>query len=113
MRDERARISTSRLDLQHWGFNFQTIAAVEEVANVADDLASGTESLTHVRIHDHIDIAMPIASFHIGETIPTVRQRLQRFTEQLPRRYFERKLAPGGASDCSGGADEVAFIEQP
>ncbi len=70
------------------------------------------KNFTHLRIHDQVDIALAVAEFNIGQTVPLLRQRQQVFAEKRDLFDVDAEFAGARAKQISADADVVAEVEQ-
>ena len=112
VRDERPRGGAARDRLHHRRFDFEKSARVEEAPNRRDDVRPHFEDPARIRIHDQVEIALPVADLDIGEAVPLLRQRQMTLGEKRERRGPDRQLARAGPEQVAGNAHMVAEIQQ-
>jgi len=111
MRHERPRVAAARNLLQHRGIDVEEVALVEQPAHGRDDPGPRPENLTHGRVGDQVDVALPVADLHVLQSVPFLGQRPQRLRQQLEGLDLECDLSTARLEDRPGGADDIAGIE--
>ena len=96
---------------QHRRFALVEAALIDEPAHLGDDLRARDEDLANVRIDGEIDVALPVALFDVGEPVPLIGQRRERFAQDLERRDVQRQLAHLRAKHEAARPDEIAAVE--
>ncbi len=93
MRHKRPCGGAARNRVHHRRFDFQIIARDKKLAHRLDDFRACGENLTCVFVGDQIQIALAVFLFLIGQAVEFLRQRPQRFGQQLQAGYADRQLA--------------------
>ena len=83
----------------------------ELTADRGDRRGAHLEHPAGVVVHDEVDVALAEAGVDVGETVPLVGKRSQRFGEQLEPGDLHRQLALAGRHDGAVDADPVAQVE--
>ena len=76
------------------------------------DAAARFEDATRVRIDDQIEIALPVAGFHVGQPVPLLGQRQQALGEEVKSRRPDGEFVRLGPEQTPFDANPVAEIEQ-
>ena len=79
--------------LHHRRLDLQEAPQVEEVADLADDLAADDENAPHLRPDDQIDVPAAISGLDVAQPVPFSRQWPQRFRQDLEAFGRDRDLA--------------------
>ena len=66
----------------------------------------------HLGIDHQVDVALPIARFDIGQTMPFFRQRPQTLGEQTKPFGFNRQFFGSGAKQMASDPDNVADVHR-
>ena len=74
---KRTRGGSSCIGYQHGGLNLHEIAAIQEIADLLDDLGSLDKGILDLRVHDQVHISLPIAGIRIRQAVEFLRQGLQ------------------------------------
>lgn len=89
--------------------NLEEALVVEHAAQAREELGAQAEGLLHLRVHDQVRLALPVALVHVREPVPLVREREQRLGQHLPAPHVHRHLAllrpfhrPPHANDVTG-----------
>lgn len=69
---------------------------VEELSDVVDDLGSGDEDVTGVRVHDQIQVSLPVSRLEVDQTF-TAGELMQTWREKLDFRDLQRQLSSLGS----------------
>ena len=64
-----------------------------------------------LRVHDQVDVALPVARLDVLEPVPLLGQRAQRLGQERQRLHRHRQLAGARAHHLAGDADEVAQVQ--
>ena len=70
MRDERPGHGPTGDGLHHRRFDFDESVGIERAAHRLHQLAALQKDFAHFRIHHQVDVALAIAQFDVGETVP-------------------------------------------
>ncbi len=89
VRDEWTRRGAAGDGLHHRRLHFDEAMAVEPVADVLHDLGPRHERLLHVIVDDEIDVALPVALLHVGESVPLGWQRAECLDEKVKASRFD------------------------
>ena len=94
--------------MHHRRFDFKEASFDEEGSNASDDSAASGKDAMDLRIGNQVDIALPIAGFHVRQPVPLFWKRSEGFAQ-------EGKLCdPNGEFIClrakenAGHADPIA-----
>ena len=98
--------------MHHRGLDFEVALLVEVVAQGLDDLAADYEGVAHLGVDDQVEVALTVAGLDVFEAMPFLRQRPERFCEDLEAGGLDADLAFIGAEDFALDADEVADVQQ-
>ncbi len=79
MGDERLGDRAARDLLHHGRFDFDEVLRIEEPPHRLHQFAALQKYFAHFRIHDQIDIALPVSQLNIRQAMPFLRQRQQIF----------------------------------
>jgi hypothetical protein len=112
MRHERARGRAARDRMHHRRLDFHETPrlGLEPLAHEADHARTKLEHAPRFRRHDEIDVALAIALLDVGEAVPLVGQRTQRFRDEAHRVGLDRKLAGLRAHERAFDAYDVAAV---
>ena len=99
--------------LHHRRFHFEKVPLFHETADQADDFASLLKNLADLRVHDQVEMALPVADLHVRQAVPFLRQRMQRFGQEAQTVFFhvDRQFARLGLEYPAGNPDDVAHVE--
>ena len=75
---ERLRRRAAGNRLHHRRLDLHEAAVVEELADLADDLAALEEDFLHLRVGHQIEVALAVADLGVGQPVPLLRRRTQR-----------------------------------
>ncbi len=75
--DERPGQGPAGQRLHHRRLDLDVAAAVEKLPEPGDDRAPEAENLSHLGIHDQVEIAPPLADLGVLEAVPFLRQRVK------------------------------------
>ena len=112
MRAERPGHGAPGDRLHRRRLDFEVSAAVEKLPQRRERLAAHLEHLARLGIDDQIEIALAIADFDVGQTVPLLRQRQVALGEKLDARRPDRQLVGARAKEVPFDADQIAEIEQ-
>jgi hypothetical protein len=79
---ERPRGSSSRNRLHHRRLDLHEVERIEIIAQIAQHARAGAKHLAAGLIHHQIDVASAITQLGVGQPVPLIRQRPQRFGQQ-------------------------------
>ena len=82
VRDERLGDCAARNHLQHRRLDFHEVERIEEPAKVLHDARACAEHFTALVADDKVDVALPVTLLDVGQPVPLVRQRAERFTNR-------------------------------
>ena len=77
--DERLRDGAARHWLHHRSFNFEESVLIQKLPHGLHQSAALEENFADFRIHRQIEVALAIAQFNIGQSVPFFWQRQQVF----------------------------------
>ena len=112
VRDERTRQRAARDRLHHRSFDFEVAAGVQEAADRGEHLTAHLENPPGVRVHDQVEVTLPVPDFHVAQSVPLLGQRHEALDEELEARSKYRELVRPGPEQLAPDADEVPEIEQ-
>ena len=112
MRRERPRQRAAGNRLHHRRLDFEVPAGGHELPDRRDDAAPALEHQPRVGVHDEIEVALPVADFDVGQTVPLFRQRQQALGQEVQPRCMDGELVRPRAEQVPFDADPVAEIEQ-
>ena len=112
MRDERPRRRAPVKRLHHGRFHFDEAVALQLAPQRSDDAAARQEDLAHFRIGDQIQVALPVARFHVFQAVPFLGHGEQRLGQILQPFRVHAQLAGARAEQVAFHADDVADIEE-
>jgi len=69
VRDERLGRRTAGDGVHHGRLDLDEVAAVEEAANVADDLVACDEDVARLVVHDQVEVALAVALLLVTQTV--------------------------------------------
>ena len=64
-----------------------------------------------LRIGDQVDIALPVAGFHIRQPVPLLRKRSESFAQEGQLRDLDGEFICLRAKESAGHADPIAQIK--
>jgi hypothetical protein len=108
--DEGPRHGAARDHLHHRRLDFHEVERLEEIAQVLDDARALAEHLAALVAHDQVHVALAIALLDVGEAVPLVGQRPQRFHQQPHAFRLHRELTGPGLEQRAFGAEDVADV---
>ncbi len=108
--NERFRRGTAGNHLHHGCFHFHEAALVHVLADEGDDLGATLKHLPGIRVHDQVDVALPIAELLIGQTVVFVRQRSQRLGQQPRLFHVDIQIALTGFMQGAPGGHDITEI---
>ena len=85
---------------------------IEEAANCLHYFAATNKHLAHIRVHHQVQIALPVAEFHVGQPVPFFRQRQQILGKERQFLDVHCQFASARAKQVPAHADVVTDIEQ-
>ena len=109
MRLKRARRRTAGIRNQHRGLHFHKSSAVEEIADLLNDLRALYKRVLHFRVHDEIDVSL--AGIRIRQAVELLRQHLQALREQRHGRSVNGNLAGLRLKHLAAHANDVADVK--
>ena len=112
MRLERTRHRSARNRMHHRRLDFHEFLPVEIPPQRLHQLAALQKHFAHFRIHHQIEIALPIAQFHVGEPVKFFRQRQQIFRKKRQFLGMNAEFARARAKQISADADMIAQVKQ-
>ena len=112
MRFEGFRKRAARDRMQDGRFDFEVVPVVEKSSELADDDAALDEYLTHLTIHDQVDVALPIADFDVLQPVPFFRQRQETFRQIYQLIRQDGQLSSLRAEQPSFDSDEIPDVEK-
>src|ERR1700693_2353487 len=77
-----------------------------------NDARTCQKNLARFLVGDQVQVSLPVAQFDIGEAMPFLRQREQRFREQSQLFHPDGKLIGPGAEQVPPYAQGIPKIEQ-
>lgn len=109
--DKRPSGGTAGNYIQHRRFYFQEPPLQQVAAECLNNSAPRFKHFSHVRIDDQIEVALPIADFHVLQPIPLVWQRPQRLGHHQEVIYLDADLAAAGTENAAINSDDVADVQ--
>ncbi len=109
--DERAGRGAAGDRLHHRRFDFEKVVFDHELPDQGDNATALAKCLANLRVDDQVEIALPIAGFHIGQTVPFLREKLHRFGQQAQFFGPQREFSGFGAKRRAAHPDDVADIQ--
>ncbi len=110
--DKGPRHGPTRDRLHHGRFHFDEAMRIHETPHRLHQLAALQKDFAHLRIHHQIDIPLPVAQFHVGQTMPLLRQREQVFGQKSDCVHVHGKLAGFRAEQVTSDPDVIPQVEQ-
>jgi hypothetical protein len=110
--DERPGGGAAGNELHHGGLHLHEAAPVEEAADVAHHPGAGLEHPARVRVHDQIEIALPILGLLIGQPVVLLRQAAAGPWRAARSAGLHGQLALVGAHQRAAHADDVADVPE-
>ena len=77
MGDERPRGRPARLRLQYRGLNLDVALILEETTRGAHNRAAQRKRPANLVVRDEVEVPLTVASLHIHQSVPLLRQRPQ------------------------------------
>ena len=111
MRLKRTRRRTAGIRNQHRGLHFHKSSAVEEIADLLNDLRALYKRVLHFRVHDEIDVSLAVAHIGVRQAVELLRQHLQALREQRHSRSVNGNLAGFCLEHLAAHADDVADVK--
>ena len=108
---ERSRHRTTRHRLQHRGLDLDIAVLVEEIANLLNETAPGDEHRAGVFVCDQIQIPLAVTELDVGEAVPLLGKRLERFREERELFDFDGQLVGLRAKERPFDTDEITDVE--
>ncbi len=96
--------------LQHRRLDLHEAALDHEAPDRRDHPGAYLEHAPRLRIHDQIDVALPVARFEIGETVELVGQRSQALGQQLGLTQHDVEIALAGFVHRAAAGNDIADI---
>ena len=112
MRDERLCRGAAGDRVQHRRLDFEIAALDQPAAHRRDDAAAPPQSLAALRVHDQVEIALPVAQLDIGQPVILLGKRAQRLGQHRQMLGVDGQLAARRAPHEPLDADQIADIEQ-
>jgi hypothetical protein len=97
--------------MEHRGLDFTKTPAVKKITDSLDDQGACEKDLFYFRVGDEIKIALAIANFNVGQTMPLFRQGVERFTQKTERLNLQGELPCLGPENLPFQSDEIADIQ--
>ena len=111
VRDERLCGRAPGKGMHHGSFHFHEAVLFHEAAKFPDNARTLAENIARAGIDYQIDVSLPIAQFHIGQTGIFVRQRPEGLRQELHCGAFQRKFARLCAEQLPRHAHDVPDIQ--
>ena len=113
VRHEWLRCRAARDCLHHWRLDFHVVAAVKERANLMNHLAAQQKRALHFVVGHQVQITLAKARLSIGQPVPFLGWRAQRFGENHKRTQLHADLAGFGREHRALRTDEIPKIKMP
>ena len=110
VRFKRTRRGAARVRHEHGGLDLHKAAAVEEAADLAQDLRALDKRVAHLGVDDQIEIPLAVAHIGILQSVEFFRQRLERLGKQRERLCMDGDLAGFRAEHETLDTDNVADV---
>ena len=110
--EERARRRPAGVVLQHRRHHLHEVALLEEPTHRRDRPRRGASHVPRPFARHQVQVALPVAGLHIGQAVPLLRHRAQRFRDHAPLPHRHRRLAAAGAEHRPARLDEIAAVDQ-
>jgi len=111
MRHEGARRRAAVKRLHHWRLHLYESPSFQLPPQRGDEPGAGHKDFTHFRVGDQIEVALPVACFHVLQAVPFLRHREQRLGEKLDLLHVHAELPGAGTEQVAIHAHDVAVIE--
>ena len=108
---ERCGFGATGNRLHHRCLDFEKIALKKILTHRLNGLRSPQKNLSHIGIHDQVDIALTIALLRIFETVKFFRQGTNRFAKQDEHLDQKRPFSGFGLEQGAGEPDDIADIQ--
>ena len=112
MRLERFRDRAACDGLHHGRFHFNKSMRVHKTAERLHQLASLQKDFAHFRVHDQIDVTLPVAQLHIRKPVPFFRKRQQVLGKECDLLHMNGEFAGPGTEQISAYANVITEVEQ-
>ena len=112
MRDKRTRHRTAGDRLHDRSLDFEIAALVEESPDGRNRPPPNLEHTPRLRVHDQIEIPLPVANLDICQPVPLLRQRQVALAEKFEPARPDRQLVGLGPEQMTRDADVVTEVEQ-
>src|SRR6476659_514864 len=110
---ERLRDGTTSDRLHHRGFDLDETFRIQKSPHGLHQLGALQKYVAHFRIHEKIDIALPVAQLDIRESMPFLREWQKIFGKERDLLYVNGKFAGPRAEQIPAHAYMVAKVQEP
>jgi hypothetical protein len=97
--------------LHHRRFDLEEAARVQKSAHLTDQPALDHEHLADLGVHHEVHVAAPVPGLDVPEPVPFLRQRPERFGEELETPNGDGQLTRARPEELARHADEIADVE--
>ena len=111
MGDERTSRGAAGNRLHHRRLDFEEALFDQKGANAGNDTASGCKNLMHRGIRDQVHVPLPVASLHVRQAMPLLREGAKCFAQKRQLAHLNRELIRLGSEELSADADPVAQVQ--
>src|SRR5713226_3621809 len=98
--------------MHHRRFYFDVAPLIEKLSQLLNHSCAGRKYLARFFIGDEVEIALPVAQFHVRQAVPLLRQRQQRLGKEKDFLDPDGKLVGLGAKQVSAHTNRIAEIEK-
>ena len=112
MRGEWTRCGPAVKRLEHRRFHFDEATRIEKTPQRLHHAAALHKYFAHLRVHEHVRVALAIAQLDVGQAMPLLGQRQQRLCEEGQLVNVDGEFASLGAKQVSARANVITDIEQ-
>lgn len=113
MSDKWLSSSTTGDHVHHGSLNLEETEVVQEASHVVDDLGPLDEDVTHVVVHDQVQVTLAVSSFCVSEpSLGSFGKHVQVGRKQLDRRREDGQLASLGLAGRSHDSDNVTTSQK-
>ena len=98
--------------MQNRGFDFEVSPLVQKLPQFPDDEASFHKNVTHLAIHDQIDISLTVSDFDVFQAVPLLREWKKALRQKCHFGCQDGQLSRARAKQRAFNANQIANIEQ-
>src|SRR5260370_25003632 len=110
--DERARPRPTWERMHHRRFYFDVASLIEKLSQLLNHSCAGRKYLARFLVGDEVEIALPVAQFHVRQAVPLLWQRQQRLGKEKDFLDPDGKLVGLGAKQVSAHTNRMAEVEK-